>query len=384
MQITFIDAFPFRLPLRRDFSWASLQVPLGGFVFVEVSTDEGMAGWGEATPLPDWGGDHGRPGGETQASVVDVVRRTLAPALVGLNPTRVEEAHLRMDKVLRGNSYARCAVDIALHDLWGKALGQPLHCLLGGQVRDGAAIAHMIGIMPPGEAVAEAVAARADGVAAFQVKGGRDAARDVATLRALREALGPDVLLRLDANQGYGTAKAAARIIGRMGADVDMVEQPVRDLAELAELRRMVAVNVIADESCWDAHDALRVAATRGADAVSIYLAKAGGIVRARRVAAIAEAAGLPCDVNGSIESAIGTAANMHFAVATPAVTMACVNAVSAPAGARDGATGGRYYLDDVAQAFPFRYGRQWPPDGPGLGLELDRRKLDGFRERLA
>jgi muconate cycloisomerase len=164
MKISGINAFSFRLPVRRQFRWASLLKPLGGFVYVEVLTDDGVTGVGEANPLPDWAGDHGRHGGETQGSVVEMIKRVLEPALLGLDPTRIEAAHAAMDRVLRGNSYARCAVDIALHDLWGKALGQPLHVLLGGLSRERVAVAHMIGIMPPDDALAEAQGAKRDGV----------------------------------------------------------------------------------------------------------------------------------------------------------------------------------------------------------------------------
>lgn len=384
MKITAIDAFAFRLPTRRVFSWASLRVPLGGFVYVEVKTDTDMVGIGEATPLPDWGGDHGRHGGETQKTVVEIIKSTIEPALVGLDPCCIELAHMTMDRVLQGNSYARCAVDIALHDLWGKAFEQPVHKLLGGPVREAAPIAHMIGIMPVEEAEEEARQAVADGIRHFQIKGGRDHERDIAAVAAIRHAVGSDIFLRLDANQGYGSAKNAVRILTRMGDRIDMVEQPVRDIGELAELRRLASIDVIADESCWDEYDALELVNRRAADAISIYLAKAGGIARARRVAAIAEAAGLPCDVNGSIESAIGTAANMHFALATPAITLASVNSITAPAGEIDRKAGGYYYTDDVVDcAFPFASGTQRPPDGPGLGLSVNRNKLDKFREAL-
>jgi len=382
MKITSIEAFAFRLPTRRDFSWASLQVPLGGFVFVEVRTDGGLVGIGEATPLPDWGGDNGKHGGETQATVIEIIKSTIEPALIGLDPTQIELAHMHMDRVLRGNSYARCAVDIALHDIWGKSVGQPVYKLLGGQVRDYAPIAHMIGIMPADEAVEEAGLAVADGIGAFQIKGGRDAERDIATVAGIRRAVGPDIFLRLDANQGYGTAKRAARILDRMQGQLDMVEQPVRDIDQLAQLRSMTAIDIIADESCWDEFDALDVIRKNASDAISIYLAKAGGIARARRVAAIAGAAGLSCDVNGSIESAIGTAANMHFAIASPPVTLACVNSVTAPAGRIARAVGGYYYTDDVVDdAFPYFRGGQRPPEGPGLGLTINRQKLLQFRE---
>ena len=383
MKITGLDAFPFRLPVRRHFRWASLLMPLGGFVYVEIATDEGMIGVGEATPLPDWAGDHGRHGGETQDSVVGMIKRVIEPALVGLDPTRIDAAHAAMDRVLRGNSYARCAVDIALHDLWGKALGQPLHVLLGGLAREQVRIAHMIGIMPPDDAVAEARGAEVDGVTALQIKGGESAARDAATVHAIRKALGPEVFLRLDINQGYGRAKAAARLLAGMADDLDMVEQPVRDLHEMALLTARLPLDVIADESCWDAHDALALVQCGAADAVSIYLAKAGGIAKARRVAAIAETAGLPCDVNGSLESAIGNAANLHFALATPAVSLPCVIPVSAPRGAHKTEIAGRYYEDDIAEeAFAYASGALLPFTRPGLGITIDRPKLERYRER--
>lgn len=382
MKITGIDAFAFQLPTRRDFWWASLRVPLGGFVFVEIRTDEGLTGIGEATALPDWGGDHGRHGGETQQTVIDIIGSTIAPALLGTDPTAIEMAHVRMDRVLRGNSYARCAIDMALHDLWGKAFGQPVYRLLGGAVRDRVRVAHMIGIMPTAEAVAEATEVLADGVSAFQIKAGRDPEADIATVRAVREAAGPLAFLRLDANQGYGRAKSACRILSRMDGALDMVEQPVRDLAEMVELRGMSGIDLIADESCWDEYDALELVAQRGADAVSIYLAKAGGIARARRVAAIAEAAGLPCDVNGSIELAIGTAANVHFALASHAVSLPAVISIPAPHGKGVCRTAGRYYLDDVVdEAFAFADGGLLPLDRPGLGIEVNRRKLEQFRQ---
>jgi L-alanine-DL-glutamate epimerase-like enolase superfamily enzyme len=383
MKITGIEAFAFRLPARREFWWASLQVPLGGFVFVEIMTDSGLTGFGEATPLPDWGGDNGRHGGETEQTVIDIIDSTIAPALIGLDPTVIELAHVQMDRVLRGNSYARCAIDIALHDLWGKAFGQPVYRLLGGAVRDRVRVAHMIGIMPTAEAVAEALEVVADGVTAFQIKAGRDPEADIKTVHAVREAVGAKAFLRLDANQGYGRAKSARRILSRMNGALDMVEQPVRDLAEMAELRGTTEIDLIADESCWDEYDALDLVARRGADAISIYLAKAGGIARARRVAAIAEAAGLPCDVNGSIESAIGTAANVHFALASNAVSLPAVIAISAPQGLGPCRTAGRYYLDDVVDdPFAFAGGGILPLDRPGLGIEVNRRKLEQFRQK--
>src|ERR1019366_2185895 len=126
-----------------------------------------------------------------------------------------------------GNPYAKCAIDIALHDIWGKSVGQPIYRLLGGKVRESVPIAHMIGLMNEKEAAEEGLAAVTDGVRALQIKGGVDSDRDIRLVRTLRRELGPGVLLRLDANQGYGHAKRARAVIEQLvNAGVDMVEQP--------------------------------------------------------------------------------------------------------------------------------------------------------------
>ena len=382
MKITAIDAIPFRLPPRRDFKWAGLRVDLGGFVMVRVRTDAGIVGYGEATPLPDWGGDFGRHSGETQATVVSMINDVFAPALIGYDPTAVTAARILMDQAAVGNVYAKCAVDIALHDAWGKIAGLPVYKLLGGAVRDSVPVAHMVGLMNEPEAIQEAIDAIADGLQALQIKGGVDAERDVRLTGLLRRELGAGVSLRLDANQGYRDAKTAIRQVARLAeAGVDLVEQPAAGLKAMAEVTRQATVPIIADESCWDVNDALDLVGARGADCLSIYLAKAGGFVGARKVAMVAEALNLRCDVNGSIESAIGNAANIHFALAMPSVRLASVIPISAPAGQHPFRVGGRYYEDDIAGApFAVRDGALLPLERPGLGIDIDERKLDQFR----
>jgi muconate cycloisomerase len=382
MKIRSIEASAFRLPNRRSFKWAGLNGELGSFVLVRITTDEGLVGYGEATAQPDWGGDFGRRSGETPATVLTLVNRIFAPALVGTDPTRVTAAKRAMDQLVVGNNYAKCAVDIALHDLWGKSVGLPIYRLLGGAVRESVSIAHMIGLMSEDHAVEEGVAAAADGVRALQIKGGVEAERDIRLVRTLRRELGSGVTLRLDANQGYGHAKSASRIVSRLAeAGVDLVEQPSMGHAFMAEVTAGAAVPIIADESCWDVNDALEVVRHRAADCISLYLAKAGGFVGARAVAAVAEAQLMACDLNGSIESAIGNAANTHFALAQAAVTLASVIPISAPAGAHPYAVAGRYYEDDViSEPFPVRDGAILPLDRPGLGIEIDEAKLARFR----
>jgi L-alanine-DL-glutamate epimerase-like enolase superfamily enzyme len=382
MKIRSIEASAFRLPHRRSFKWAGLNGELGSFVLVRVTTDEGVIGYGEATPLPDWGGDFGRRSGETLRTVITMVNDLFGPALVGSDPTAVTAARRKMDRLAVGNNYAKCAVDIALHDIWGKSAGLPIYKLLGGAVRESVPVAHMIGLMPEPHAVEEAVAAAADGVKALQIKGGVDGERDVRLVRTLRKELGAGVKLRLDANQGYGHARSASRMVARLAdAGADMVEQPAEGLAYLAEVTASASIPVIADESCWDVNDALELSRTRGADCISIYLAKAGGFVGARAVAAVAEAQRMPCDLNGSIESAIGNAANVQFALTQPCVTLASVIPISAPTGTHPYAVAGRYYEDDViSEPFAVRDGAILPLDRPGLGIEIDETRLAKYR----
>ena len=382
MKILSIQASAFALPVRRDFKWAGLNGTLGRFVLVRIVTDSGLVGYGEATPLPDWGGDFGRRSGETLATVISMVNEVFAPALVGKDPTAVTAARRIMDSLVVGNPYAKCAVDIALHDLWGKSAGLPLYQLLGGAVRDSVPVAHMIGLMDEADAAREGIAAVADGVRALQVKGGVDPDRDVRLVAVLRKEVGAGVTLRLDANQGYGHAKTAAIIVNRLtDAGVDLVEQPTMGLGFMAEVTAKAAVPIMADESCWDINEALDVVQRRAADCISIYLAKAGGFIGARAVAAVAEAQRIPCDINGSIESAIGNAANTHFVLAQPAISLASVIPISAPAGAHPYQVAGRYFEDDIIrEPFAVRDGAILPLNRPGLGIEIDEARLARYR----
>jgi muconate cycloisomerase len=188
--------------------------------------------------------------------------------------------------------------------------------------------------------------------------------------------------LRLDANQGYGHAKRALQVVARLvEAGADLIEQPAASLAFMAEVTAKSMVPIVADESCWDVSDALEVVRQRAADCISIYLAKAGGIVGARSVATVAQAQRIACDCNGSLESAIGNAANTHFVLSQPAVSLASVIPVSAPAGQHPYSTAGRYYEDDVIkEAFAVRDGCILPLNRPGLGIEVDEARLAKYR----
>jgi muconate cycloisomerase len=384
MRVERVETIEIRLPTRDDARWRARQTGLGNYVLVRVETDEGVTGVGEATVLPDWGGDYGRYYGEDPSITAHVIGRYLGPVVAGRDPFDICAIHEAMNARVRGYPYAKAAIDIALHDIMGKAAGLPVHRLLGGLCRDAIPLAHMVGIMDDTEALEEAARAVHDGVRALQVKGGEAPARDIRLIGALREALGDGVHLRLDANQGYSDVKTAIATVAAMEPfGLGVIEQPVAGLRALREVRRAVRPLVMADESCWSLEDGLDVITQRAVDAVSIYVAKAGGLFPASRLAAALGGAGIVCDVNGSLETGVGTAANLHLAASQPAVRLPCVISAGAPRGHQPRRVAGRYYLDDVVQE-PLAYheGQLRVPEGPGLGVALDEEKVATYRSR--
>lgn len=380
-----VEVIDVALPRRRDWRWRGMHEDLGQWSVVRITTTEGIVGWGEATPLGSWGGDGGRYFGETPVTVRHVIEAVLSPIVRGADPFELHRLRERMGEAIKGHVYAKAAVEMALYDIQGKATDLPIAALLGGHARDGVAITHMIGIMDVSDAVREAVAAAGEGVSAFQLKGTGALERDVALVSSIRSELGDSVTLRLDANQGYRRigAKAAIRAVRALqDAGADMVEQPTEGVAQMAAVRAGVEATIVADESCWQATDLVEIGRREAADAISIYISKASGIDGARQVADLARTMGLPCDINGSLESGIGNAANVQFAVAAPAVTLACVIPVTAVAGDTSApAVAGRYFADDlVTESFPFSDGMLRPPPGPGLGVVVDEEKLERYR----
>jgi len=383
MKITRIDTIPIRLPTRRVHQWASLTTPIGVYVIVKLYTDGGLVGLGEAPVLKDWGGDHGRYFGETPRTTLHVINDILAPVLKGQDPQRFEAIHALMDKAVKGYPYCKAAIDAAMYDVVGKALNVPVYQLLGGCFRDRVSIAHSLGLMDIEKAVDEALQAKAEGVKTIKLKGGIDQKRDVELVKQIRNAIGAELNICVDANQGYPTPKAAIKVVKAMEAfDLLYMEQPVEGIDRMAEVARRVDTPIMADESAWTAEDVLEIVRRKAADIISIYTTKPGGMFKAKRVAAVAQAAGLQCNVNGSVETGVGNAANLHLAASTGVVTLGCVIPVSTPKGKGKGIAG-IYYQDDVIQE-PFDYadGDIIVPAKPGLGIELDEDKLKFYSEK--
>ncbi|MDR7419274.1 MAG: enolase C-terminal domain-like protein [Armatimonadota bacterium] len=383
MRITSVETFRVGLPRRRVHRWAFNYVAAGSdYVLVRISTDAGISGIGEAPVLPDWGGDYGTHDGEYSVGAVDVIDRWLRPVLIEQDPFQIDVLHARMDAVIRGHPYAKAAIDVALHDLKGRALGVPVYELLGGLVRREVPLAHSIGLMDIEPALAEIAAVVEEGVKTIKLKIGVDPQRDVELVRRTRELVGPAIKIRVDANQGYPTPKLALQVLRRMqDYDVWFMEQPVMGIRNLARVSRATDVPIMADESAWTTQEVLEIIRLEAAELISLYYTKPGGLYPAKQVAAVAEAGGLACDVNGSAETGIGNMANIHLAASTRNVTIPGSIPVNAPAGRRPTRMAGHYYTDDlIKEPYEFRDGCFIVPDRPGLGVDLDEEKLLKYR----
>lgn len=382
MKITKIETIPIKLPPRRAHQWAGLTTSIGVYVLIKVATDEGIVGLGEAPVLKDWGGDHMKYYGETPQTTVHIIRDILAPALVGQDPFPIETLHSRMDRTIKGYPYCKAAIDMALYDIVGKASKLPVYQLLGGCYRERVAVAHSIGLMEAPKAVEEALQAREEGIKTLKLKGGIDPKRDIELVKQLRKALGPEIKIAVDANQGYPMAKIAIQTIRAMEQyGIFYMEQPVEGIDAMAAVVERVDTPIMADESAWTAQDILEIIKKKAADLISLYTTKPGGLFKAKKAAAVAEAGGLRCNVNGSVETGVGNAANLHLAASTGVASLACVIPVTTPRGKGKKGIAGIYYQDDVVTE-PFRYddGDILVSNKPGLGIELDEEKVKKYK----
>lgn len=383
MKITQLETLVVELPRRWPYSWRTLESTIGRYSILRVSTDEGVIGLGEAPVLPDWGGEHGRYYGEDTTIVAHLVRQYFAPLLVGTDPFAVRDGLSRMDVSVRGFPYAKAMIEIALLDIVGRVLGVPVYQLLGGGLRRQIPVCHSVGLAPPEEAAREAAGAVADGIRMLQVKVGGDPKSDLAVVKAIRRAVGDETRIYPDVNRGYRTPKEAIAAIEAMAAEagICMVEQPVEGFDAMARVTAAARVPVMVDEGCWSPQDAVEVVRRRSADAISIYFTKAGGLLRSMQVGVIASAAGLPVNVNGSLEAGVGNAANLHLAAALEGTVLPAVITVTTLSGREQSRVGGVFYNDDITmEPFPFSEGCLTVPNRPGLGVELDPDKVARYR----
>ena len=365
MRITRIEATPYSPPLRQFFG-RSVKLGFGElknleFGLVRVHTDEGVVGLGEISNVF-------APSGGVQCHIV---RDVLAAHLIGENPAHIARIHSLMDLAIDGMEPAKAGIDIALYDIVGKALDVPVHMLLGGQVREAIRLSFSIMFGSAEEMASLAGDLVEDGFKTVKVKVGQGVREDEDAIRAIRAKVGADITIRVDANMAWKTPKEALETLRRIEPfGIELAEQPLvgTDLDGMAFIREHIDIPIMADESVWAPRTAMRVLQRHAADVVSVYVAESGGLFRAAQIFAMCEAAGIPNAIGSMPENGIGTAAEVHLGVAMTNLAVAA------------DCCGSAYYDHDFLNT-PLKVedGLAYPPDGPGLGVELDENIFEGW-----
>jgi L-alanine-DL-glutamate epimerase-like enolase superfamily enzyme len=364
VKITGIDAIPFAIPYRKPLRFASGEVHTADHVLVRVHTDEGIVGTAEAPPRP-------YTYGETQRSIIAVIHDLFAPQIAGMSPLEREGIHAKLNRTV-GNPTAKAAIDMALWDVVGQALGVSVSDLLGG-FTDRMATSHMVGFSSPAAMVAEAEEFRDRyGISTFKVKvGRRPIDEDVAACRALRQHLGDDVVLYVDGNRGWSPAESARALRQMDDLDLAFAEElcPADDVVGRRWLVTQSHIPIFADESVPGPAEVTREVLAGAATGVSIKTARTG-FTRSHRILGLAEGLGVDVVLGNQVDGQIGSLCAVTFGAAFERTAerpgelcnflLMMDDLLTEPLEITDGSLGVR--------------------EGPGIGVVIDDEKLTRYR----
>ena len=317
MKITGVRLGKISVPLRVPFKTALRSVSSVEDVIVEVYTDTGEVGYGEAPPT-------GAITGDTTGAILGALQDHIIKTVVGRDVDEFEDLIQALNKCIVGNTSAKAAMDMALWDLYGQLYRIPVYKLMGGSRKE--IITDItISVNDPEEMARDAVDAVRRGYDTLKIKVGTHPELDVARLTAVRQAIGNDTRIRIDANQGW-EPKQAVRLLNQMqekGLDIEFVEQPVKahDIDGLKYVTERSYVPVLADESVFSPEDAVRIMQTGAADLVNIKLMKCGGLYNALKIVSAAEVYGVECMIGCMLEAKISVNAAVHLACAKKIIT---------------------------------------------------------------
>lgn len=317
MKIKEIQVGQISVPLKKPFKTALRTVDKIEDVVVKIITDTGHIGYGEAAPTAVITGD-------TKGSIKCAIEDFIAPQIIGLEIENIEEIMNRIDRSLIKNTSAKAAVDIAIYDLFGQLHKSPLYKLLGGYKKE--IISDLtISVNDPEEMAQDSIEAVKRGYKTLKIKVGLDSQMDIKRIQAIRDAVGYNVDLRLDANQGW-KPKEAVMLLRKMeekGFDIELVEQPVsaNDLEGLKYVTQNVNTPILADESVFSPSDAVKIIQNRAADLINIKLMKTGGIHNALKICSVAEIYGVECMIGCMLESKLSVSAAVHLAASKSIIT---------------------------------------------------------------
>lgn len=316
MKITHVETFALHIPLKPA---RHMVTSLGWhrdskYVLVRVGTDAGIEAVGEATVMPLWSG-------ETVWGAKAILDHTFGPAVIGADPADIDDINRRMDRTARHNWFAKSAIEMACWDITGKAVHKPVYELLGGAARPLTVECRFsMGAYALDHARTRALELVSEGFQTIKVKVGGKPEDDIQRVRTVREAIGPDRKLTIDANCGWDVDTAIRCVNELEDCRIALNEQPTPDgdYHGLARVRRETKPPVMADDMCFDMHHARELVLNDACDLISIYPGKNGGISKSKAIVDYAAQNGIACSIGSNLEWDVGTAAMAHLVVACP------------------------------------------------------------------
>jgi len=358
IKITQISIFKANVPLKEPFRIALGVIETTQFHFIKINTSAGIYGIGETAP-------YHAVTGETQR-ICEAAAVDLGKILIGKNPLDIAGNLQEMNRYLTFNSAVKCGFDVALHDIAGKVAGLPIYALLGGSKRT-IITDQTISIGTPEIMANKALMFKNDGFSAIKVKLGENLETDLRRIQEIRKIIGPDIKIRVDANQGWDFPTAMTALRKMEPFNLEYCEQPLMawDHENMRRLRESSIIPIAADESVFNNKDAFKLAANGCCDILNIKLAKSGGIHTAVKIDNIAESAGLPCMIGCMTETRLGLTAAAHIAAAHQNIKYLDL----------DGHT--FLSIDPVIGGIACKGENITVPEVPGLGADIDPEFLE-------
>ncbi|AIM35858.1 mandelate racemase [Sphingobacterium sp. ML3W] len=358
MKITEIEIYRLSIPME-PFVIATGTMDFAQNTFIRIHTDAGIFGVGECSAFP-------MIVGETQDTCL-VIARDFAKIWKGKDPLQISERLAELDLYIAGNTTIKSAFDMALYDIAAKNAGLPLYQFLKGAPRE-IVTDITIGIGSPEEMAAKAKLLYDAGAVMLKVKLGKEAKTDIARVREIRKAVGFDMPIRIDANQGWSYHDAVEVLQGLEPFKIQFCEQPMRTYLDhmLPQLRTETTVLIMADESVYSHHDAERLCRADACDYLNIKFSKSGGIHEALKIAAVASEFNMPCMIGGMLESRLALSAKVHFAYAVPIVKFYDLDTCMVG-----------HLADPVIGGIQYNGYRISISDNPGIGADMEQEYLN-------
>ena len=363
MKISSIEMYPIRLPFLRAHKIALGSADGRDVLVVRIEANNGLIGLGEAIAHP---GFTGETLGALKAGVSG-----LTECILGENPLNMNKIHALMDRKMYANYGAKGAVEMALFDVLGRGFDTPVYNLLGGISVDRFPLSRSASNSDTEKDIAEVREYLDEGYRIIKIKVGvLNVHEDVERVKAIRDAVGTGISLRADANQGWDVPTALKFIRGVEDCGLEFIEQPLPkwDLDGMAHLRSKSLTPILADESAATEHDVMEIIRKKAADFISIKIVKSGGILAARRIAALANCAGIKCYLGSQVETSIGTTAGLHYALSANCFDYG--GEIYGPA----------FWQKDITKrSIKILGGDIYPSQEPGFGVELDFETIREF-----